>query len=102
LMAVQSLDVTRSDLGFLVGAGEGNRTLMTSLEDRYWPTWFDLLVRMRWSCTSADPWLTVTVRPSLRHLARAWPALGLAAPSVAGRATRRSDYNRVYVNLVGD
>ena len=25
-----------TDLGFRVGAGEGNRTLMTSLEDRWW------------------------------------------------------------------
>src|SRR6266436_637687 len=32
----QGLIPTRAaDLGFLVGAGEGNRTLMTSLEGRY-------------------------------------------------------------------
>ena len=28
---------------------------MTSLEDRYLFTWLGLLVRMRWSCTSAEP-----------------------------------------------
>jgi hypothetical protein len=31
-MAAQCILDTRLDLGFLVGAGEGNRTLMTSLE----------------------------------------------------------------------
>ena len=33
---------------------------ITSLEDRYWFTWLDLLARMRWSRTSADPRLTVS------------------------------------------
>ena len=32
LMAMRHLGGTRVDLGFWVGAGEGNRTLMTSLE----------------------------------------------------------------------
>jgi len=34
LMTVRHLGGTRPELGFLVGAGEGNRTLMTSLEVR--------------------------------------------------------------------
>ena len=33
-MTVRHLGGTRPELGFLVGAGEGNRTLTTSLEDR--------------------------------------------------------------------
>ena len=34
LMAIRRPGSTGLDLGFLAGAGEGNRTLMTSLEDR--------------------------------------------------------------------
>jgi hypothetical protein len=34
LMALPRLGGTGPELGFLVGAGEGNRTLMTSLEGR--------------------------------------------------------------------
>jgi hypothetical protein len=45
-MAAQRLGGTWLDLGFLVGAGEGNRTLMTSLEG--WGSAIELRPRARW------------------------------------------------------
>src|SRR5215467_2600748 len=42
------------DLGFVVGAGEGNRTLMTSLEG--WGSAIELRPRARWEVRPAPGW----------------------------------------------
>jgi hypothetical protein len=45
-MVARALDGTWVDLGLYVGAGEGNRTLMTSLEG--WGSAIELRPRARW------------------------------------------------------
>ena len=45
-MVTRRLEDTWFDLGFWVGAGEGNRTLMTSLEG--WGSAIELRPRVRW------------------------------------------------------
>jgi hypothetical protein len=64
-------------LGRNPGAGDGNRTRMTSLEDRYRAIRSDVQMRTRWSRRSNDPLLTVSTLGSSRHLAHAWPKLNL-------------------------
>jgi hypothetical protein len=58
-----------------VRAGDGNRTRMTSLEDRYGSNSLDVLRHRYWSRASDDPLLTVTASGSSWHLARTWPTL---------------------------
>jgi hypothetical protein len=57
-----------------VRAGDGNRTRMTSLEDRYRSVRLDVLIHTCWSRASDDPPLTVSALGSSRHLVRVWPA----------------------------
>jgi hypothetical protein len=54
-------------------AGDGNRTRMTSLEDRYRSIRLDVLIRTRWSRTSNVPLMTVSALRIPLHLARTWP-----------------------------
>src|SRR5580693_2713580 len=57
----------------MMRAGDGNRTRMTSLEDRYGSARRDVLIRTCWSRASDDPLLTVGALRASWHLARAWP-----------------------------
>jgi hypothetical protein len=67
-MAVRRLDCTTLGLGFLVGAGEGNRTLMTSLEGCDWTLLDQRSCRSRARCGPREyPSLTV---PSGTYRAR--------------------------------
>ena len=46
---------------------------ITSLEDRCWSTGHDVPLHTCRPRRADDPWLTVSDRPSSRHLARTWP-----------------------------
>jgi hypothetical protein len=79
------------DLGFLVGAGEGNRTLMTSLEG--WGSAIEL--RPRWSRRLSSG--EVATRVAYRLCTAAWSAAG---SHQGARARRGSQPDRSSVRAV--
>jgi hypothetical protein len=90
---------------FGVEVFDGNRTRMTSLEDRCWSTGHDVPLHTCRPRRADDPWLTVSDRPSLRHLARMWPdsaarcqAAGIA--TLASSSRRQSDMRITSVGTV--
>jgi hypothetical protein len=76
----------RPDLGFLVGAGEGNRTLMTSLEG--WGSAIELRPRARRPVPSSTD--SVPVRRAPRRTTAVGESAGAAAVSGGGEVPRRT------------
>ena len=83
-MAADEPDGTAVELQFLVGAGEGNRTLMTSLEG--WGSAIELRPRARWELRARHQVSTDSV-PVWWHRGRSKP--GQASASEEPRQRRR-------------
>ena len=74
----------------ICGAGDGNRTRMTSLEDRFWLTVICAVHQTRWSVARLFSGVSLRICPCFLLLAHRWPEAYQASGTQRARSGLRT------------